>query len=203
MAKVPAAGLVKTRLARQIGPTAATGFYRHVLHAVVGRLAADPRWRTVLAVSPDTAMASRALPATAARVGQGRGDLGERLCRAFERRGPGPVVVIGTDIPAIRPAHIAAAFRKLGSRRAVFGPAPDGGFWLIGLQRTRRVPRLFGSVRWSTEHALADCRAPFAAGDVGLVATLSDVDAPIDHKRVAGWSGRRILPVDAGQSPAD
>lgn len=201
MAKVPQAGRVKTRLARAIGPATATRFYRHALSAVVGRLAADPRWQTTLAVSPDAGIANRALPATVARVPQGRGDLGQRLDRAMRRPGPGPVVIIGTDIPAVRPEHIAAAFRELGGRRAVFGPAPDGGFWLVGLTRTRRLPRLFDNVRWSTEHALADCRGKVGDGAVGIVTALNDVDEPIDYKRVAGWSGRRILPYAARHIP--
>src|SRR3546814_16124850 len=72
---------------------------------------------------------------------------------------PGPAVIIGTDIPDIRPRHAAAAFRALGRHDAVFGPAADGGYWLVGLRRRPTIPRAFDGVRWSTEHALADTRA--------------------------------------------
>lgn len=74
----------------------------------------------------------------------------------MRRMPPGPVVIIGTDIPDIGPDHIAAAFAALGRREAVFGPADDGGYWLIGLRRRPFRPSLAGPVRWSTEHALAD-----------------------------------------------
>ena len=58
-----------------------------------------------------------------------------------------------------RARHIAAAFRLLGRHDLVFGPAEDGGFWLVGARRRPRLPPLFGQVRWSSPHALADTLA--------------------------------------------
>ncbi|WP_425283593.1 DUF2064 domain-containing protein [Methyloceanibacter stevinii] len=49
---------------------------------------------------------------------------------------PGPVVLVGSDIPRISRAHIAEAFRLLGNADAVFGPAQDGGYWLVGFKRS-------------------------------------------------------------------
>lgn len=192
--KEPQAGRVKTRLGRGIGTTRAVAFYRHTTATVLARLGADPRWRTVLAVAPDAALASRAWPASIERVGQGRGDLGQRLERVMDGLPPGPVVIIGTDIPAIRPSHIAAALKELGSADAVFGPAPDGGYWLVGLKRRPRVPRAFRSVRWSSEHALADTRANLVGGRVGMLGRLTDVDEAEDFNLAAAAVGRRILP---------
>ena len=119
--KEPQAGRVKTRLARGIGAARAAAFYRHTTATVVARLAADPRWRTVLAVAPDAALASRAWPSSFDRVGQGGGDLGRRLERVMDGLPPGPVVIVGTDIPAIRPGHIAGALRQLGAAHAACG----------------------------------------------------------------------------------
>ena len=79
MAKVPVAGRVKTRLAREIGVVGATKFYRVALRNVIARLAAQPFWRTVVIVDPDAGVTSRMLPAGVARMGQGRGDLGIRM----------------------------------------------------------------------------------------------------------------------------
>jgi hypothetical protein len=64
-------------------------------------------------------------------AGQGAGDLGIRMCRALETCPPGPAVLVGADIPALDARHVAAAFRLLGSHVLVFGPAADGGFWLV------------------------------------------------------------------------
>ena len=138
----------------------------------------DPRWQVVLAVAPDKAdLNSRVWPAHLPRWPQGRGDLGDRMGRMLRAAAPGPVCVIGADIPGIRPAHIAEAFRTLGNHDAVFGPAPDGGYWLVGLKRARPVPpTLFANVRWSTQHALADTIATLPDHRIARIATLNDVD---------------------------
>jgi hypothetical protein len=194
MVKVPVAGRVKTRLARDVGFAEATRFYRHALASVVGRLACDPRWTTILAVSPDAGLASRALPERLPRVRQGGGDLGQRMDRLMRLTGRGPTIIVGTDIPAITPALISAAFRLLARADAVLGPAPDGGYWLVGLRRSPRIPRAFDRVRWSSEHTLADTRACLGTATVATAATLGDVDGATDLNHVAGWFGRRTLP---------
>ena len=132
----------------------------------------------VLAVAPDRAgLSSRVWPAHLPRWPQGRGDLGDRMGRMLRAAPAGPVCVIGADIPGVTAARVADAFRVLGSHDAVFGPAPDGGYWLVGLKRARPVPpRLFENVRWSTEHALADTVATLPDHRIAQVPTLRDVD---------------------------
>ncbi|WP_152494365.1 TIGR04282 family arsenosugar biosynthesis glycosyltransferase [Roseovarius sp. THAF27] len=181
MLKEPRPGRVKTRLARDIGPVAATWWVRHQTTRLLRRLR-DPRWDLVLAVAPDVAgLSSRAWPDDRERMPQGPGNLGDRMARVMRTRPPGPVCIIGGDIPGITPAHIARAFASLGRNDAVFGPAPDGGYWLIGMKRTRAVPATFlQDVRWSTEHALADSRATLPDSRIGLVDTLRDVDTADD-----------------------
>src|SRR6476661_7654873 len=76
MAKAPVAGGAKTRLAREIGVAAATRFARQATAALLQCVSRDPRWQTVLAVSPDAAVGSRSWPRGIARVTQGGGDLG-------------------------------------------------------------------------------------------------------------------------------
>jgi glycosyltransferase A (GT-A) superfamily protein (DUF2064 family) len=182
MAKVPVAGTVKTRLARELGLAAATRFARQSTAALLQRLARDPRWQTTLAVSPDMSIVSHAWPDGITRVGQGRGDLGRRMQRIMERKPRGPAVIIGTDIPGITPAH-------------VFGPADDGGYWLVGLKRRPQLPRPFTRVRWSSPHALADTLANLEGTTVAFVATLSDIDDARAFGSVATDFGRRVLPV--------
>jgi glycosyltransferase A (GT-A) superfamily protein (DUF2064 family) len=113
--------------------------------------------------------------------------------RILDRSAPGPVVIIGTDIPGITPAHIDAAFRALGRKHCVFGRAADGGYWLIGARRRPHTPRPFANVRWSSRHALADTLANLAGRSVGFVATLSDVDDAAALARSGGF-GRRVMP---------
>jgi len=196
MVKDPVAGRVKTRLAREIGSARATAFYRATVSAVTARLAHDPRWLTELAVAPATATASRLLPRLPARrFAQSQGDIGHKMQAILDRPHVGPMVVIGTDIPSVSPCHIEQAFHALGDHDVVFGPALDGGFWLIGMRRTPRVIDAFaGGVRWSTEHTLADCMAGLAGRRVAAVAMLRDTDDAADLKAVRNIAGRRVPP---------
>ncbi|MGD9828624.1 MAG: DUF2064 domain-containing protein [Hyphomicrobiaceae bacterium] len=194
MAKLPVMGNVKTRLAREVGLVRATYFYRHVMGSVVARLSASRRWQTLLAVAPDTAVAGRSWPAGPVRIPQGAGDLGTRMQRLLVCQPPGPVIVVGTDIPALEPRHIAQAFRLLGRHDVVLGPAADGGFHLVGYRRTRRAPRPFGGVRWSSAHTLADTLKNLRGTPVASAAELDDVDDAGSLARVAATAGRRLLP---------
>jgi hypothetical protein len=126
-------------------------------------------------------------PGTWRQIGQGTGDLGERMGRVMRALPPGPAVIIGTDVPDIRPDHVARAFRALGRHDAVFGPAADGGYWLVGLRRRPRVPEIFEGVRWSTEFALADTLANALTLDVALLDVLDDVD---DGAALERWRRR-------------
>ena len=186
MAKAPRLGRVKTRLAADVGAVAALAFYRRTLEDTVRRLAADRRWRTWLAVSPD--VGGHGFPAGIPRLPQGGGDLGARMGRLMAVPPPGPVVIVGADIPDIPPDAVAGAFRALGRADAVFGPAADGGYWLVGLKRRPRLPEIFDRVRWSTPRALADTVANLPAGTgVAYVDTLADVD---DGKDLRAWRAR-------------
>lgn len=187
--RTPQVGRVKTRLAADIGAVAAAAFQRHATRAQLRRLAGDRRWRTVLAVTPDGDSARpRLWPRGCARMAQGGGDLGARMGRAMDAVGPGAVVLVGSDVPDIRPHHVAGAFRLLGRLDAVFGPARDGGYWLVGLARRRRTADLFKGVRWSSRHALADTVANLGSDrSVGFVETLDDID---DGAALARWRER-------------
>jgi len=186
-AKAPRMGRVKTRLARDIGGVRAWGFYRHALSRLVLRLASDTRWQTYLAVAPDTSCEDTGIwPEGVSRFRQGRGDLGDRMHRAFVRMPPGPVVIIGADIPDIQPRHIQNAFRTLGDHDAVFGPADDGGYWLVGQKRLPKTRAIFSDVRWSGPHALEDTCANLSNARIGYLETLIDVDDGDDFRRWAG-----------------
>ncbi len=196
MLKAPAAGRVKTRLASEVGIVAATTFYRHASAAMVARLGSDPRWATHLAITPDTATRANYWPRCLPRRPQGPGDLGRRMQAIFDRLPPGPVLVIGSDIPAVRPADVAAAFAALGASDAVLGPATDGGYWLIGERRMPRSLPAFSGVRWSCETTLADTLVNFKEHCATLVREVADVDTADDLRRAAAFATRRVHPLD-------
>ena len=183
MAKQPRAGRVKSRLARKIGSPEATRFYRVTLSRLLRAVSKDPRWTTVLAVTPDNAAGDPVWADGFSVIGQGSGDLGVRMQHIMTALPPGPVNVIGSDIPDISPSHIERAFRLLGDNDAVFGPARDGGYWLVGLKRRPHVPRIFERARWSTKHALKDTLRNCRRLSVGFADTLADVDRRKDWRK--------------------
>jgi len=185
-ARAPRLGLVKRRLAKDIGQRAALRFHTSTLIRLLRDLLRCRRFRTVLALTPDGA--KDRLPPRVTRIGQGRGDIGDRMDAACRRFRHGNVAVIGSDIPGARASHAVAAFRMLGRHDAVFGPAEDGGYWLVALG-PRRPAQPFVNARWSTKHALADTLRNFRGYRVAFGPTLRDVDTACDlqaHPRRPG-----------------
>ncbi len=184
MAKAPHMGRVKTRLSLDIGTHKAWSFYRHNLNLVVSSLAKNSRWKTWLSVSPDKSIIENHIwPEKAQRICQGFGDLGQRMNNIMQIIPIGPTVIIGADIPEIHSSHITDAFRLLGHKDAVLGPAQDGGYWLIGQRRRPRTIPLFENVRWSSSHTLADTLLNIPRlGSTGYVAKLSDVDDGVAYQ---------------------
>lgn len=190
MAKPPRSGEVKTRLSREIGTARATSFYRHAVARLLRRLGGDPRWRTYLAVNALPSEQYACWPRGICRLPQGRGSLGARMGFVLGQLPRAPAVIIGSDAPQIEPGHIAAALKALGAQDAVFGPATDGGYWLIGLAQRRPAPDLFAGVRWSTEYALADTLASLPAGfKVAQLERLTDVDGAADLRALTAAYG--------------
>jgi len=191
-AKAPRLGQVKRRLAREIGDVAAWRFQRALLSSLLRVLVRDRRWRTTLWLSPDHRVSTTIAKLRVLSRGQGRGDLGARMRRAFIGKERGPVVLVGSDIPALGPAQIRTAFQALGRNDLVFGPAKDGGYWLIASARRRgRMPPL-KPVRWSSKHALADTRACFdKRHKTALLEVLEDVDDGAAYRR---WRKQKSSP---------
>lgn len=178
----PVLGRVKTRLARDIGAVSARRFYRQMTDLALFRLGdsgfvSDPagspgprRWQCWLFMTPENPRNSAGFWPDAKgwrlnyQSGQG---LGQRMLRALGSLPPGPAVLIGSDIPAVQRNHIARAFQCLErGPDMIFGPAEDGGFWLIG-SRNRKGrgaidTRCLNQVRWSGPHALTDSEACLA-----------------------------------------
>lgn len=180
-ARTPEYGRVKTRLAREIGALEAWRFYRNATARLLRRLEADPTWTMWLAL---TGGPRRGWPGHRRWLPQGRGTLARRMEHCLHAMPPGDVVLLGSDIPGVTPAHIRRAFDALSRAQIVFAPAEDGGFWLIGARRVPGLPKpLFSAeVRWSTPDTLADVlggiRVPYALTD-----SLSDVDTARDLAR--------------------
>lgn len=178
-AKAPALGQVKRRLAAEVGAVEALRFYRASVTRLIRRLGHDRRWTTHIALTPDPTLA-RGLPgADGLHVfAQSGGDIGERMGRAIAACPPGPALLIGADIPGVRPGNIARAFDALRGHDVVFGPAADGGYWLVGAGAAGRRKLVFADdIRWSSPYALDDTIAGLPDGTrVATVDTMEDID---------------------------
>ncbi|MGB0906484.1 MAG: TIGR04282 family arsenosugar biosynthesis glycosyltransferase [Maricaulaceae bacterium] len=185
MAKAPIMGHAKTRLAADIGPVHAKRLYRYMMRRVI-RNTSDPRWDTVLAITPERSLGGVAEWNGVPQFAQVGAGLGERLQNVFlEKR---PTLVIGTDCPNVSAKDIAQGFQALRHNIAVFGPADDGGFWLMGLNGPARRG-LFENVRWSHERTLSDMRAR-VDGRAAYLRTLIDID---DAKALKAYKEVAIL----------
>lgn len=173
----PRIGRAKKRLSKDVGPIAAWNFYRRTMFKLFKRLSTDHRWRLVVFVTPDRVSGTKYWKGNIRVFGQGYGDLGKRMERALLSVTSRRVILIGSDIPGIRAANIALAMRKLTTGKIIFGPAKDGGFWLIGVHNFCSAKRLFTDVTWSSEHTLADTLLNIPTHyKVDFVDSMRDVD---------------------------
>lgn len=158
-AKAPVPGQVKTRLARDIGEAHAAALAAAFVHDTYGACSRVPGARVVLALDGDPrafeAFGGTTWPPEAVWP-QPPGDLGVRLEAILGRAlsSLDTAFAVGADSPGVPPAFIQDALQKLMAHEAVWGPAADGGFYLLGLRRF--PPGTLSQVRWSTPAAGSD-----------------------------------------------
>ena len=193
MAKAPVPGYAKTRLIPALGAVGAADLAARLLeHAVAQALAAE-LGPVDLCCAPDhthITFASQAQRAGLVLSSQREGDLGARMGHAFDRWFPcsGRILMIGTDAPAIDAALLRQAAQALDDTDAVFVPALDGGYALIGLRQP--VPPLFAGMVWSTASVMAVTRNRLLAAGLRHteLAPVADIDEPADLAHLpAGW----------------
>ena len=173
-AKAPVFGHAKTRLAKGVGKVHAKRHYRAMTRKIL-RCLKDPRWSLAIATARTNPHMRVPDWDGISQFPQVSGSLSPRLAAVFAQRGP--TVVIGTDSPQVRPSDIADAFKHMDDKTVVFGPASDGGFWLIGLLGPA-PSRLFYNIRWSHDKTLEDMERNCAALGYRLhhLRTLTDID---------------------------
>jgi uncharacterized protein len=189
-ARAPVPGAAKTRLIPLLGAAGAAALHARLIErALATARAAAPEifelWCTPDAAHPFLQSAALAHGATL-RIQQGS-DLGERMAHALAdalRRG-NVALCIGTDCPALTAQHLRDAAAALhDGNDAVFVPAEDGGYALVGLARD--APRLFRGIVWGGSQVMAETRTRLR--ELGLrwreLETLWDVDRPADYQRL-------------------
>ncbi len=185
--RYPQPGRAKTRLIPVLGAEQAAALQRKMTEHIIGVarcLAARNQVRIEIRFdgASESKMRHWLGPGLQFRP-QGEGDLGDRIARGFDAAfstGCRRVVVIGTDSPELDASLLAEGFAALEGADLVLGPARDGGYYLMGLNRP--APELFRGIAWGTEHVLSATLA--SAVRLGLrhtlLSPLDDVDRPTD-----------------------
>lgn len=188
-AKAPIPGYAKTRLAPLLGDDGAARLAARLLRHAVEQACAAGIGQVEMCCAPDAGHPSFAALSQRENVMlsvQGQGDLGQRmasaLCRSLAKYSR--VLLIGADAPGLDAGYLRAAAHALLHKDAVFGPATDGGYTLVGLSRPAN--RLFESIPWSTPQVM-DCTrdrlCELRMSHLEL-APLSDIDEPTDLRHV-------------------
>jgi len=191
MAKAPLPGFAKTRLIPALGAGGAARLAARLLEHTLIEARAARFDALTLACAPDGTHAAFAAQRDLTLVAQGQGDLGARMQRQFERafaQGAEHVVIIGTDAPALDAALLRRAADALTDSDAVFVPAADGGYALIGLRRL--LPALFDAMPWSSSAVMAVTRERLAHAAMRHteLPPVHDIDEPADLVHLpAGW----------------
>ena len=155
LSRAPIPGQTKTRLIPALGAEGAAELHRRLLHATVrsalqAGLGPVTLWCTPGTSHPEFAACAALGPLTLRP--QASGDLGQRMLATIN----GPTLIIGTDCPALTPAHLQQAAAALNEHDVVLIPAEDGGYVLIGLRQA--ASQVFSEVDWSTDQVLAQTR---------------------------------------------
>lgn len=196
-ARAPVAGECKTRLIPVLGAEGAAQLQKAMTRHAVEVAMAAATGPVILCVTPDTThpdLQSMAQNSGAQLHAQGEGDLGARMQAAFEMHGY-PALLMGSDIPFITARDLRACAAALtDGADAVFLPAEDGGYGLVGLSRL--APHLFSDMVWSTSSVMDETRARLRAAAMRWreIAMVQDVDEPDDLMRLAASDYRFLLP---------
>jgi rSAM/selenodomain-associated transferase 1 len=169
-ARAPRVGTVKTRLAASIGDVGALAIYRSLCERTIA-MARSTGLPLAIAFTPSDALDEMRewLGDDLQYEAQCDGDLGARMAEAvahFSSGGPNRIAVIGTDCPTITAATVRSALDALADADAVFGPASDGGYYLVAMRGAQVT--LFHDVPWSS------------ASVAGLRVSMLDVESDID-----------------------
>lgn len=184
-AKAPVPGFAKTRLIPALGAEAAGRLASRMLSETVAQACAAQLGAVEICCAPDsshTQFSSLQAQHQIDLSAQGEGDLGQRMWRAFERglEQFHRVIIIGTDAPALHAEHLRIAALALREKDAVFAPAFDGGYVLVGLSRP--LPSLFEKIQWSTATVMQESRAQLLRVGASSfeLAPFQDIDEPAD-----------------------
>lgn len=186
--KHPTPGMVKTRLAKDIGNLKAAEVYSHIAETVLKNCINPNSYTTTIYYYPSNTMDSIKrwikLEVKGIRYMPQRGkDLGHKMLNAVRqsiRNGFDKTVLIGSDCIDLNSLIIEEAFNSLNNNEVVIGPSTDGGYYLIGLRKP--FDFIFNGIRWSTNTVYSDTVSILRCNKIryGLLKSLNDIDTLYD-----------------------
>jgi rSAM/selenodomain-associated transferase 1 len=187
LAKAPIPGFAKTRLIPAIGAHAAAVLQERLTDRAVATALAAAVGPVTVCCAPDATHDTFLKMVARMKITikpQPAGDMGARMLAAATGSA-GPVLVIGTDCPALTESHLRSAAATLrDGTDVVLIPAEDGGYVLLGMRKP--YPALFANIAWGESTVLAQTRARIIEQRLMLVERppLWDVDTELDLARL-------------------
>ncbi|MDH5400765.1 MAG: TIGR04282 family arsenosugar biosynthesis glycosyltransferase [Cyclobacteriaceae bacterium] len=177
--KNPVPGLVKTRLAAEVGAKTACRIYEWLLRdtkSAVEGLPMDVRLSYHSTISRldmwDNSRYQKTL--------QKGSNLGEKMYHDIHHaldEGYKKVCLIGSDIYGLDSDHLLMAFNVLDSYNTVIGPARDGGYYLIGFTAGKKdIQSVFDGISWGSSMVMRQTTEKLGGTQYGLIETLRDID---------------------------
>lgn len=191
-AKFPEPGQVKTRLGRDVGMETAARFYEESLAWMILRLKQSEFPFRLFYTPFDSGNQFREQYDLLEEVPchpQKGDDLGERMLNAvrlLDKKYSGPSLIVGSDSPDFPLKYLKQARETLIEQDVVFGPAQDGGYYLIGMNEPQ--PVLFEDMEWSHPDVLQNSiqRAREASLETDTVPVWTDYDRVDDLEKRLG-----------------
>lgn len=188
--KYPESGKVKTRLGIELGYDNAARLYRAFINDMLRNLK-KAKQEIIICADPDSELKlyQEMLGDDLKIIFQRGNDIGERMFHAFKdvfANGIEHAVLIGSDIPTLRPEIITEAFKLLENGSPCLGPAEDGGYYLIGFNKNNLASNAFTGINWSTPAVLQLTyqKMKELGFKPGILPKLNDIDTLNDLKKL-------------------
>lgn len=175
----PVPGKTKTRLGRTLGMDTACELYCQMLSYVLEMSREVSNERRLYLPAGDVVQGERFALEGWTQHPQVSGDIGARMKGAFEEAfaaGAERAVLVGSDIPSLTADILERAFAALDEAEMVFGPARDGGYYLIGQRAPSR--NVYDNITWSTAEVWSQTEAHLQTQGISyaVVDVLDDLD---------------------------
>jgi len=185
MAKQPYVGITKTRLSPPLTPDEAAALYEVLLLDTIALVSGQEGCDLALAISPPESRLyfEKIAPIGTILLPVDCTDIGDCLMQALDRllrMGYYKALALNADGPSLPQEYLKMATDLLDDQDVVFGPARDGGYYLVGMKQLHTG--VFDGIAWSTDQVMSQTlnRVKSLGLRLGLTPEWYDVDTALD-----------------------